>query len=167
LNGRQSATSTRVGREDGLGGALGGRAVEDARAAEPKRVAVAKPAAAADPLAVDERAVPGEAVVHEGALEPDHLELRMEARDLGVPGQVEVGGRAAAHPERVGLLADDEDPLLVLRVAVDEERTALPLGLDLRLEFGRGAGSRTEPLLVHGPEHSPTPSVRLPRLFTG
>ena len=110
----------------------------------PKRIVSPsrKPPPAADALAVDERAVSREAVVDERALGPDELELGVQARDLGVPVEAEVGRLAAPDPHRLDLGADHDQHLLALGVAVHEERPAEALGLDLRLELGGGAGPR-------------------------
>ena len=75
---------------------------------------------------------------------PIALERGVHARDLGVPVEHDVVGRAA--PDRHPLARRDEvdDHLLVVRVAVDEERRAPALGRDALLEVLRGGDVSVE-----------------------
>jgi hypothetical protein len=69
---------------------------------------------------------------------PDRLELRVHARDLLVPRQRELVVRASPDRQPPAHAVELEDHLRALVVAVDEERRAAALGLEHRLQLGRG-----------------------------
>src|SRR4051794_37207364 len=110
-----------AGDDRGVGLGVGGRAEEHGGLPEPSDIAVAKELPPTDPLLVDVRAVGREAVVDNGARVADELEVGVQLRDLIVEAQPHVCGGAASYPQRRVALLDDEDLLLALAVAVDEE----------------------------------------------
>ena len=108
------------------------------RAADPQHVAVVQHPLPGDPLLVDERTVARQAVVGEGPYVTDVLELGVQARHTIVVGQAQVAHRVAADPQPALGRLECEDLLLVVRVAIDQERRLLALGRDLLLELARG-----------------------------
>jgi hypothetical protein len=132
------------------GVAVGGGSPErDERAADAQLVAVAKPAPAAHPLAVAERPVGRQPVVGDRPVVADALELRVRARDLKVPRHAQVGAGAAADRDLV--VRQREDPLVVVVVAVVQQREAGALGVEPLLQFGGGRR-----VAVERPNHRPT-----------
>ena len=112
----------------------------DRRLPAADEVAVLEPALAVEADLVDEGAVLRPAVVVDGPLARAELELRVQARDLTVPRQRNVGLEAAADGQRARGLDELDEVLLALVVAVGEERRAPPLGGLARLELRRGGG---------------------------
>ena len=106
------------------------------RAAHRDRVAVAQARAPVHPLAVDVGAVVRAPVVDEGPLVAEPLDARVHARDLRVPRQRDVVGRAAPDRQPLGHVAEVEDLLRALAVAKQQERPHPPLGLDALLQLG-------------------------------
>ena len=111
------------------------RPIDDRGVAEHEPVAVAQRAAPDDPLAVHERAVARQAVVDQHPVRADALELRVQPRDLAIPGERHVAVRSAADGDLPVELVQD---LVAGAVEVEQERHAAPLGLQARLELGRG-----------------------------
>ena len=152
-SGRQSASSTFRWVSPSAGGSVAGRAdrqlvdrrlldllgiaEQEAGVADANQVAVVEAAAAGQALAVDVGAVAGEAVVGDDPGTADPVELGVQARDRLVAGDPDVGV----------LLAPDRDPLAgasivsylrAVAVAMDDERLAFALELDLALELADG-----------------------------
>ena len=116
-------------------GPLPGRAVEHHRLAEARHVAVAQVTPPADALAVDVGAVAREAVVDERPLPAAALEMGVQRRDLAVPLEADARRQRAADPHVVVALVERDDALRALGVAVDEERVAGALRVELRLHL--------------------------------
>ena len=113
LRRRQVAEREPLARDLGGLRVLGGGAlVGDRRLPHADHVAVAQPVAAAHPLAVDERAVPRQAVVGDRPLAPDALELRVQARDLRIPRQAQLVRGSAPHAQPLAIAVQVEDLLL-------------------------------------------------------
>jgi hypothetical protein len=64
----------------------------------------------------------------------------VQARDLGVPLQRDVVGRASADRHAFRAVLEHEQPLAAGAVAQDEKRRARALGLDALAQLGRRGG---------------------------
>jgi hypothetical protein len=62
----------------------------------------------------------------------------VQARDLAVPVERDVGGRPAPEGQPLAVFLEREDPVLTVAVAEDQEGQAPALGVELRLELGGG-----------------------------
>ena len=108
---------------------LEGGPVAQQRLAEAELVAVVEQAPPLDPLAVDEAAVAREALVDQHPLDPHPPQLGVDAGDVLVPGEDDVGGEAAPDRHLRPGVGQREDALAPVRVAVDQVGVAAALGL--------------------------------------
>src|SRR4051794_31736843 len=122
------------GRRLGVG--VGRRAERHRRLAKHDPVAVLEPAAPVDALAVDVGPIAREAVVDHDPVAANRLDLRVQARDLGVPPERDVALGAPAHGDRP---RERVDHLRAAAVTVEQERLAPPLGIEAGLYLSGGA----------------------------
>src|SRR4051812_1711575 len=116
-----------------------GRAAEnDQRASDTDHGAVFQPRAAVDALAVDERAVGGTTVVDERPFRAEAFQRHVHARHLVVPFQHDAIAAAATDGQALRRAAEIEEALDAVAVTVEQKWTAAALGLEPRLDLGRG-----------------------------
>ena len=126
-----------VVRDDrGIPSAARRRPVQDEGATEAQHVAVTQPAPSLHALAVHVRAVSRQPVVDEHAIRSDPLHLGMQARHLRVPAQRDVCRSVAADPDRFAVAGEGEQPVIAGAVAVHQEGSPFPLGIQLDLQLG-------------------------------
>src|SRR3954469_1903261 len=112
----------------GLSPGLERRLETDAGLSEAHLVAVAQHAPALDPLAVEVGPVAGEPVVDQDPLVAHPLQAGVDAGDVLIPGEDDIGSQAAADCDLAPAVRQGDDALALAGVAEDEVGIPLTLG---------------------------------------